>query len=201
MEFTITKEQKSMQKAAREFLKSECTSDFVREMEIDDKGYTDKFWENMGQLDWMALSIPEEYDGVGGDLIDLILMLEEMGRACVPGPFFSTVILGGFSLSKFGTEQQKKEFLPKIADADTTMALAHTEPGMTKYDPYLISVMAVADKDDFVINGSKLFVSDVHVAKTIIVVTRTSGQPNEKDGISIFLVDSQTPGIEILPLK
>ncbi len=106
MEFIITKEQKSMQKAAREFLKSECTSEFVREMEISEKGYTDKFWQKMGQLDWMALSIPEEFDGVGGDLIDLILMLEEMGRACVPGPFFSTVILGGFGLSMFGTEKQ-----------------------------------------------------------------------------------------------
>ncbi len=201
MEFAITKEQKSMQKAAREFLKAECTSEFVREMETSEKGFTDKFWDKMSQLDWMALSVPEEYDGVGGDLIDLVLMLEEMGRACVPGPFFSTVILGGFSLSKFGTEQQKKEFLPKIADADTTMTLALTEPGMVKDDPYLIFVRAVADKEDFVINGTKLFVSDAHVAQTIIVVARTSGEPNDKDGISVFLVDGQTPGIEILPLK
>jgi alkylation response protein AidB-like acyl-CoA dehydrogenase len=201
MEFAITKEQKSMQKAAREFLKAECTSEFVREMETSEKGYTDKFWDKMGQLDWMALSIPEEYDGVGGDLIDLVLMLEEMGRSCVPGPFFSTVVLGGFSLAKFGTKQQKKEFLPKIADADTTMTLALTEPGMIKYDPYLISVKAVADKDDFVINGTKLFVSDAHVAQTIITIARTSGEPNDKDGISVFLVDAQTPGIEIHPLE
>jgi alkylation response protein AidB-like acyl-CoA dehydrogenase len=149
----------------------------------------------------MALSIPEEYDGVGGDLIDLVLMLEEMGRSCVPGPFFSTVVLGGFSLAKFGTKQQKKEFLPKIADADTTMTLALTEPGMIKYDPYLISVKAVADKDDFVINGTKLFVSDAHVAQTIITIVRTSGEPDDKDGISVFLVDAQTPGIEIHPLE
>jgi alkylation response protein AidB-like acyl-CoA dehydrogenase len=201
MEFAITKEQKSMQKAAREFLKAECTSEFVREMETSEKGYTDKFWDKMGQLDWMALSIPEEYDGVGGDLIDLVLMLEEMGRSCVPGPFFSTVVLGGFSLAKFGTKQQKKEFLPKIADADTTMTLALTEPGMIKYDPYLISVKAVADKDDFVINGTKLFVSDAHVAQTIITIARTSGEPDDKDGISVFLVDAQTPGIEIHPLE
>jgi len=135
MEFVISKEQKSMQKAAREFLKAECTSEFVREMEKSEKGYTDKFWHKMGELDWMALSIPEEYDGVGGELMDLILMLEEMGRACVPGPFFSTVVLGGLSLSEFGTENQKKDFLPRIADADTTMTLALTEPGMVKYDP------------------------------------------------------------------
>ncbi len=201
MEFIITKEQKSMQKAAREFLKSECTSEFVREMEISEKGYTDKFWQKMGRLDWMALSIPEEFDGVGGDLTDLILMLEEMGRACVPGPFFSTVILGGFGLSMFGTKNQKKEFLPRIADAEMTMALALTEPGMVKYDPYLISVKAVADKNDFVINGTKLFVSDAHVAQTIIVIARTSGNPDDKDGITVFIVDAQTPGIEIAPIK
>jgi alkylation response protein AidB-like acyl-CoA dehydrogenase len=201
MDFIISKEQKSMQKAAREFLKAECSSEFVREMEKSEKGYTDDFWYKMGELDWMALSIPEEYDGVGGDLLDLILMLEEMGRACVPGPFFSSVVIGGLSLSEFGTESQKKEFLPQIADAKTIMALALTEPGMVKYDPYLISVEAATDKDDFSINGTKLFVSDAHVAQTIICVARTSGQANDKDGITVFLVDAQTPGIEILPLK
>jgi alkylation response protein AidB-like acyl-CoA dehydrogenase len=88
MDFILTREQKSMQQAAREFLKAECTSEFVREMEADDTGCTPEFWRKMVQLDWMALTIPEEYEGVGGSLIDLVLMLEEMGRACAPGPFF-----------------------------------------------------------------------------------------------------------------
>lgn len=202
MDFAITKEQKSMQKAAREFLKFECTGEFVREMEINEKGYTDEFWRKMGELDWMALIVPEEYDGVGGDLMDLVLMLEEMGRACVPGPFFSTVVLGGFSLSRFGNENQKKKMLPEIANATTVLALALTEPEMIKYDPFMISVSAVDDENnDFLINGTKLFVSDAHVADTIICVTRTSGQLSDKNGITVFLVDAQTPGIEMYPLK
>jgi alkylation response protein AidB-like acyl-CoA dehydrogenase len=201
MEFIITKEQKRLQKAAREFLKSECPGEFVREMEAGEKGYTDKFWQKMGELGWTALSIPEKYDGLGGDLLDLILMLEEMGRACVPGPFFSTVVLGGFSLSEFGTKRQQETILPGIADGNLFMTLALNEPGMVKYDPYMISVEAVCDGDGFVINGQKLFVADAHVAQTIIVVTRTSGQQNDKEGITVFLVDAQTPGIEIFPLK
>lgn len=201
MNFIITKEQKSMQKAAREFLKSECSSEFVREMEKSETGYTDEFWRKMGGLDWMALSIPMEYDGVGGELIDLILMMEEMGRSCAPGPFFSTIVLGGFSLAIYGTEEQKKRFLPKIANAETIMTLAHTEPEMFKYNPYLISVVAAPKDDDFVINGTKLFVPDAHVADTIICVARTSGQNSDKDGITIFMLDAQSPGIELSPLK
>ncbi|MGB9498360.1 MAG: acyl-CoA dehydrogenase family protein [Dissulfuribacterales bacterium] len=201
MDFIITKEQKSMQKAAREFLKSECTSEFVREMEKSEKGYTSELWRKMGELDWMALSIPEEYGGVGGALIDLILMMEEMGRVCAPGPFFSTIVLGGFSLSKYGTEEQKKRILPKIANAETIMTLALTEPEMSKYDPYLISVGAVSEGDDFVIDGIKLFVPDAHVADIIICAARTSGRSYDREGITIFMVDAKSPGIELSPLK
>ena len=201
MDFTITKEQKSMQKAAREFLKSECTSEFVREMEKTEKGYTTELWRKMGELDWMALSIPEEYDGVGGELIDLILMMEEMGRVCAPGPFFPTIVLGGFSLAGYGTEEQKKRILPQIANAEIKMTLAHTEPEMSKYDPYLISVGAVPEGDDFIIDGIKLFVQDAHVADTIICAARTSGQNRDRDGITIFMVDARSPGIELSPLK
>jgi len=86
MDFIITKEQLRMQKAAREMLKAKCTNEFVWEMEKDAKGCTPEFWRKMGELDWMALIIPEEYEGVGAGFFDLVLMMEELGRACAPGP-------------------------------------------------------------------------------------------------------------------
>jgi 3-oxocholest-4-en-26-oyl-CoA dehydrogenase beta subunit len=201
MDFIISKEQKSIQRAAREFLKTECNSEFVREMEKDSTGYTDEFWRKIGEIDWMALSIPAEYDGIGGDVIDLVLLMEEMGRACTPGPFFSTVVLGGYSLALYGDQDQKKQFLPKIANADTKITLALTEPETFKYDPYLISTDAVPEGDDFIINGVKLFVPDAHVAETIICAARTSGQKHDRKGITLFLVDASSPGIELSPLK
>lgn len=201
MDFILTREQKSMQKAAREFLKTECTSDFVREMEADDAGCTPEFWRKMAQLDWMALTVPEQYEGVGGSLIDLVLMLEEMGRACVPGPFFSTVVLGITSIVECGSDSQQRELLPKIADGHLVMTLALAEVGTTRWNPNLITVDAVADSDGYVINGTKLFVADSHVADYIICVARTSGDSADPTGITLFLVDAKTPGIELKPLK
>ena len=92
MDFNLTEEQKILQKTARDFLEAECPSSFVREMETNDRGYTSELWGKMAELGWMALIIPEEYEGVGGSLLDLTIMMEEMGRACLPGPFLSTAV-------------------------------------------------------------------------------------------------------------
>jgi alkylation response protein AidB-like acyl-CoA dehydrogenase len=201
MDFILTREQKSMQKAAREFLKAECTSEFVREMEADDTGYTPEFWRKMVELDWMALTIPEEYEGVGGSLIDLVLMLEEMGRACAPGPFFSTIVPGITSIVEYGSDSQKRALLPKIADGQLVMTLALAEVATTRWDPNMIAVDAAAASDGYIINGTKLFVADAHAADYIICVARTSGGSMDPTGITLFLVDAKTPGIEMRPLK
>lgn len=201
MDFILTREQKSMQKAAREFLKTECTSDFVRAMEADNTGCTPEFWRKMAQLDWMALTVPVQHEGVGGSLIDLVLMLEEMGRACVPGPFFSTIVLGTTAIVECGSDSQQQELLPKIADGQLVTTLALAEIGTTRWNPNLITVDAAADSDGYVINGSKLFVPDAHVADYIICVARTSGNRADPTGITLFLVDAGTAGMELKPLK
>lgn len=201
MDFIISKEQRIMQKSAREFLKAKCTSEYVREMEKNEKGYTPDFWRKMAELDWMALVIPEEYGGLGSEFFDLVLMMEEMGRACVPGPFFPTVVLGALSIMTYGTDTQKLRYLPQIASAKTVLTLALTEPETTQYDPCLISVTAVEHEDHYVINGTKLFVSDAHVADTIILAARTSGRINDQNGISLFMLDSKSSGIQLSSLK
>jgi alkylation response protein AidB-like acyl-CoA dehydrogenase len=201
MDFILTREQKSMQKAAREFLKAECASDFVRAMEADDTGCTPEFWRKMTQLDWIALTVPVQYEGVGGSLIDLVLMLEEMGRACVPGPFFSTVVLGITAIVECGSDSQQQELLPKIADGQLVLSLALTEVGTTRWNPNLITVDAAADSNGYVINGTKLFVADAQAADYIICVARTAGGRADPTGITLFLVDARTAGIELKPLK
>ena len=201
MDFIITKEQKQMQKAAREFLKKECSSEFVRELEESEIGFSDRLWKKMAELDWMALVIPEEYEGVGGNLIDLVLMLEEMGRACLSGPFFSTVVTGGMGITKFGSDLQKKTYLSKIADARMKITLALSEPGSTRWDPFMISLNARQEGSGHILNGIKLFVPDAHVADYVICVTRTSGSGNERSGITLFLIDLGSTGISMKPLK
>jgi 3-oxocholest-4-en-26-oyl-CoA dehydrogenase beta subunit len=201
MDFIITKEQQRMQKAAREMLKAKCTQEFVCEMEKDANGCSAELWRKMGELDWTALIIPEEYDGVGAGFFDLVLMMEELGRACAPGPFFSTVVLGALSLIEFGTPEMKSNLLPKIAKADTAMTLALAEPQTVQWAPHLIATTAAAQGGGYTINGIKLFVPEAHVADHIICAARTAGDSADTHGKTLFLVDAKKPGIGLQPLQ
>ena len=194
MDFSFTEEQEMLRRTAHDFLEAECPKALGREMVEDEKGYSPKLWRRMAELGWMGLVFPNEYGGTGGSFLDLVVLLEEMGRACLPGPFFSTVVLGGLTILEAGSEQQKHEFLPKLIEGDIILTLALTEP-QAKYNPSSIAVKAVADGNDYVINGTKLFVPDAHIADYMVCVART------KDGITLFLVDAKSPGISYTLLK
>jgi len=195
MDFHFSEEQKMLKESARNFLAAECPKTLVRAMEKDERGYSPNLWKKMADLGWMGIAFPESYGGIGGNLLDLLLLLEEMGRACLPGPFFSSIVLGGFTILEAGSEPQKKEFLPKIASGDRILTLAHTEPATTQFDPFLVTLKAQAQENYYLLEGTKLFVPDAHVAHFLICVARTRGEPSSREGISLFLVDSQSPGL------
>ena len=200
MDLGFSEEQEMLRKTARDFLQTECPTALVKEMADDEKGYTPELWAKMAELGWMGLALPEEYDGMGMSFLDLSVLLEEMGRACLPGPFFSTVVLGGFTIIEAGNEEQKKDLLPKIATGEVILAMALTEPSAS-YDPAAVTVQAVPDKDDYVINGTKLFVENAHIADYMVCVTRTKDGSSPEDGITLFLVDGKSPGISTTVLK
>jgi len=200
MDFHFTEEQKILQKTARDFLQSECPSSFVLEMEADEKGYTPEMWKKMAELGWMALIIPEAYDGVGGSLLDLVVMLEEMGRFCLPGPFFST-LMGSLAVMSGGSEAQRKRFLPEVGSGELILTLALFEPENRTYDPFSVALGPESRDDGFFLSGTKLFVPDAHVADYLICSVRTSGQVGEKGGMTLLFVDSSTPGIRLTPMK
>ncbi len=200
MDLGFTEEQEMLRTTARDFLEKECPKTLVKELAEDEKGYTPELWQKMAELGWMGLVIPEEYGGMGMTFLDLVVLLEETGRACLPGPFFSTVILGGYTVLEAANEGQKKELLPKIANGELILTLALTEPS-AKYEPDAITVKAVPDKDDYVISGTKLFVENAHLADYIICVARTKDGANPEDGITLFLVDGKSPGISTTLLK
>ena len=170
-------------------------------MDRDDRGFTPELWKGMAELGWMGIMLPEKYGGIGGSFTDLVVLLEEMGYAAVPGPFFSTVLLGGLTLLEMGNNGQKERFLSEIAAGKCLMTLALTEAGGTVFDPYFIETSADVDGDVYVINGTKLFVPDANVADWIVCAARTSGAAGDKNGISLFLVDSGTPGVAVTLLK
>jgi alkylation response protein AidB-like acyl-CoA dehydrogenase len=196
MDLDLTEEQEMLQTMARDFLTKECPKTLVRELEEDEKGYSPELWRKMAELGWMGLVLPAEYDGMEMGFLDLIILLQEMGRNILPGPFFCTVVLGSLPILSAGTEEQKKEFLPKIASGEMILTMALTEPN-GRYDAAGVETKAVAQGDSFVINGTKLFVENAHIADYMICATRTTEGATPEEGITLFLVDAKSPGIKV----
>ncbi len=200
MDLGLTEEQEMLKMSAREFLARECPKSMVKDMMQDAWGCPPELWRKMADLGWMGLVIPEKYGGVGGSFFDLVVLLEEMGRSCLPGPFFTTVVLGSLAILAAGTEKQKQELLPKIADGKLILTLALIEPN-ARYDASGVRASATAQSDKFIINGSKLFVENAHIADYIVCVARTAKSGVPEEGITVFLADGRSPGIKCTPLK
>lgn len=199
MNFTYTEQQKILIKTARNFLETYCPKTLVREMEKDEKGFTVEIWHKMANLGWQGLIFPQEYGGADGDFMDLTVLLEEMGRACLSEPFFSSVVLCGLGILEVGSKEQKMKFLPKIARGDLIFTLALTEPSAS-YDPASITVKASPHNSSYIINGTKLFVPNVQIADYLVCVTKTESAP-KRDGITLFLIDAKNLGISYTLLK
>src|SRR4030042_3939469 len=169
MDTTFTEEQEMLRKAAADFLAKEIPEAKVRELEDSETGLDLKLWKGMADLGWMGLVIPEEYDGMGMTFQDLSVILEEMGKNIAPGPFFCTVLEGAYPIMDGGTENQKKEFLPKIAKGDLVFTMALLEAEGT-YDAYGVTTRAIAKGDSFIIKGTKLFVEQANNANYLVCV-------------------------------
>ena len=196
MDFGYSEEQVMLRTSARDFLEKECTKEVVRNLLYQDaKGYSPEMWKKMADLGWLGLVFPEEYDGIGSSFLDLSVLVEEMGRALLPGPFMSTVVWCGLPILNYGTEEQKREFLPKIASGDMILALALYEANGGIEAGDMAEVKASLTGDDYVINGRKLFVRDAHVTDYLLCVARTKDGVNKEEGITLFLVDAKSPGI------
>jgi alkylation response protein AidB-like acyl-CoA dehydrogenase len=167
----------------------------------DEKGYTDELWKKMSELGFMGLLVPEQYGGTGGSFLDMAVLLYEMGYACLPGPFFSTAVLGPLTLLEAASDAQKTELLPGIASGEKIATLAWTEQAGT-YTPEGIALKADAQGDQYLLTGTKLFVPDAGVADVLICAGLT-GAPGAswEEGVSLFLVDAKSPGISVNPLK
>ena len=198
MDLGLSEEQEMLKNFARDFLEKECPEKLVREMEENERGYTDALWQGMAKQGWQGLVIPEQYGGTGMSFLDLCVLLEEFGRALVPGPFMSTVVLGAAPVQIGGSEAQKKELLPKVASGELIMTLALTEPS-ARFDAEGVELTAKKSGNDYVLNGTKLFIPDAHVAGCMVVVARTGGKG--ETGITLLLVDPKAAGITTTVLK
>jgi alkylation response protein AidB-like acyl-CoA dehydrogenase len=200
MDLGLNEEQEMLRESARGFLQRECPKKLVKELDESDEGYSRELWRKMAGLGWMGLVFPEKYGGSGRNFLDLAILLEEMGYNIVPSPFFSTVVLGGLAILTAGSEEQKIEFLPRIARGEMILSLALTEPAAS-YDAASVKTEAIARNGKYVIKGTKLFVLNANVADYILCVARTRKTRNPEDGITVFLVDARSPGLKCTLLK
>jgi alkylation response protein AidB-like acyl-CoA dehydrogenase len=194
MNLALSEEQEMLKTMARDFLTDKLPKATVKEIEESEEGYSAELWQEMANLGWMGLAFPEKYGGSDMNFLDLAILLEEMGRACLPGPYFSTVVLSGLPILDIGSDEQKEAYLPKIASGELIFTLALTEASAS-YEESGIETKATADGDNYVISGTKLFVPDANVADYMLVVAKTS------KGTTIFIVDAKSPGISHTVLK
>lgn len=201
MEISFSEEQEMLIKTAADFLAAECPKTKARELEEDEKGYSPEMWKKMAELGWMGLMIPEEHDGMGMTFQDLTILIEQMGKNVTPGPFACTVVEGATAILEAGNEEQKKEFLPKIASGEAIFTTALLEPGGIYYEASGVGLKATAQGENFVLNGTKVFVEMANVANYMICVARTRAGSSGEEGISLFIVDAKSPGVscEVIP--
>jgi alkylation response protein AidB-like acyl-CoA dehydrogenase len=189
MNLDFTDEQNMMRDAASKFFVNECSFERVKELEESEDGYDPNLWQQMAELGWLGLMFPEKYGGLEMGFLDLMVVLEEMGKRVFPSPFFSTVVQCGTAILEGGSEAQKEDLIAGIAEGSLIMAWAQYEPEGS-YKESGIQMKAEAQGDNYVLNGTKMFVMDANVAQKLIVAARADGM-----GVSLFVVDAKDPGI------
>ena len=194
MDIGFTEEQELLRDTARKFLDSECPTKFVREMMATDAAVTDQFWRQLADNGWLGITYPEDAGGSGLGLVDLVVLMEEIGRAVMPGPYPATVLLGGAAIAAAGSAEQRREWLPRIAAGEVKGTLAVTEPN-ARWDAAGITATAREARGGFALSGTKMFVPDAHLADVLVIAARSRDGSTMEDGVSLFLVPKDMPGL------
>ncbi|MAY35057.1 MAG: acyl-CoA dehydrogenase [Spongiibacteraceae bacterium] len=195
MDFVFTEEQQMIRDTAESFLAEVSTSEAVRKAMASDTGFDDALWQQIcAEMYWQAIHIPEEFGGMGLGCVELVAMMEQMGRYLLCAPFYSTVCLGVNTLLLAASEEQKANYLTAICEGSLTATLAYCGPrGGRSADA--ITAKYREDGDSIVINGESSFVVDGMTAGLILVAARAEGSSGE-EGVSLFAVPADTAGLE-----
>ena len=199
MNLDFNEAQDMLRTSARDFLSKEVPKTKVKELEESETGHDPDLWQKMADLGWQGLVFPEEYGGTECEFLDLVLLMEEMGRNVLPGPF-SVNTYASLPVLKYGTAEQKKEILTKVAEGKMIMTLALLEPDGS-HRAAGIQMKATAEGDNFILDGTKLFVLNANVADCLLVSARTAQGSKPEEGITVFLVDAKSSGLktELIP--
>jgi alkylation response protein AidB-like acyl-CoA dehydrogenase len=198
VELVLSEDQELLAKTALDFVRTHSPVSRVRALRDshDPVGFSRELWKQMAELGWVGILIPEKYGGAGMGLADLAVVLEALGRTLAPEPFLSTVLLGGQVLTQAGSEAQKQAWLPGIATGNKVLTVAYQE-ARSRYDLNRVATKAERQGASWVLSGEKIQVLDGHTADALVVSARTAGEQNHLDGITLFLVPQDTPGLTV----
>ena len=196
MDFSLSDEQRMLKESAVRFVNKECQFEQRRQLMRSPEGYSNAHWTQFAELGWLGIPFDEVYGGLGGSLVDVMVLLEELGKGLIVEPWLSTVILGGRLVELMASEQQKQEMLPAICEGNLKMALAYNEPNARQQ---LTSIAMVAHKsgDGYTLTGKKSVVLSAETADQLLVVARTSGGAGDEKGLTVFLVDPKAEGVAL----
>ncbi|MFC1947300.1 acyl-CoA dehydrogenase family protein [Chloroflexota bacterium] len=204
MDVNFTEEQEMLRASARDFLEKECTEDVIAEVEAGRLGYSPDLWDKITELGWLGLVFSEQYGGSEMNLVDLAVLYEEFGRAAFASPYTSTIVLGGLTILEVGNDRQKSDILPKLIEGEAIIAVAisASDPGLegTELRPDEVTISATADDEDYLLNGVRLFVHNAGIADYLLVPARTRSCNDPENGITLFLVNANSPSLNITRL-
>ena len=195
MNFDLTEEQQMIVDQAAKFVANESPVERFRKLRETEQGWEPTMWAKMAEQGWLAIAVPEEQGGFGGNFLDMALILEQLGRGLVAEPIIASAVLAGGILSDVGTEAQREAFLNPMIEGSTSLAFAHAET-QSRYALNDCKTTATKDGDDYKINGEKVWVLNGHAADQIIVAARTGGGQFDDEGLSLFVVDGDAAGLE-----
>jgi alkylation response protein AidB-like acyl-CoA dehydrogenase len=199
MNFDLTEEQRLVVSTVASFAKKQSPVARLRALREDPTGWSRDVLRQMGEYGWLGVSLPEEVGGAGGAFVDAALILEELGATLVPEPVLSSLVAAAPVLA-LGTAEQRARWVAPFAEGRAVLALAWAE-AQGRYDVADVATRADRAPAGYRLSGEKRFVLDGHAADHLVVSARTSGAPRDAEGVSLFVVDRETPGVTVRPVK
>ena len=195
MNFELSEEQKMIQQSVERFVQENYDLSNRIKISSEDPGYSKEYWSSMAELGWLGLAFDEEDGGFGGNQIDTLVLMEQFGKGLVLEPFLANIVLAGGAIKRGGSASLKESIIPSLIDGSLQLTLAYAEE-QSRFDLEDIATAAREDDGNFVLNGKKSMVLNAESADKIIVAARTNGSQVDKEGISLFLVDTDSEGLE-----
>ena len=195
MNFELSEEQKMIQQSVERFVQENYDLSNRIKVCCEDPGFSEDYWSSMAEVGWLGLAFDEADGGFGGDQIDTLVLMEQFGKGLVLEPFLANIVLGGGAIKRGGSQVIKDSVIPKLIEGSLQITLAYAEE-QSRFDINDVATAAREESGNFIINGKKSMVLNAESADKLVVVTRTSGSQVDENGISLFLIDAGSKGIE-----